>query len=163
SIASPVHRAKSLRLGPLTIADPFLVEMDLAPLAQAFGQPVAGIVGYDLFSRCVVELTLAEDRLELFDPAIPRPGVDRWRRRSPPPPRRPAARAPADAAAARSGAARPRAGGARRPPPAGPGGPPAGPAAAAGGAGWRPGSVSGRQRSTPGRGIAGSNSSRRSS
>jgi hypothetical protein len=68
TVAAKVHRAASLRLGPATIKGVFLVEMDLAPLAAAFGVPVQGIVGYDLFSRACVDLTLADDALALYDP-----------------------------------------------------------------------------------------------
>ena len=69
SVAANVHRAGSLRLGPATITGVYLVEMDLAPLTSAFGLNVQGIVGYDLFSRCAVDLTLAQNKLSLHEPA----------------------------------------------------------------------------------------------
>jgi hypothetical protein len=67
-VAAKVDRAETLRLGPVTISGVNLVEMDLAPLNAAFGRRVHGVVGYDLFSRCVVDLILAEDALMLHDP-----------------------------------------------------------------------------------------------
>jgi hypothetical protein len=45
----------------------FLVAMDLAPLSAAFGLNVQGIIGYDLFSRCAVDLTVARNALSLHD------------------------------------------------------------------------------------------------
>jgi hypothetical protein len=67
-VAAKVDRAETLRLGPVTISRVNLVEMDLAPLNAAFGRRVHGVVGYDLFSRCVVDLILADDTLMLHDP-----------------------------------------------------------------------------------------------
>jgi len=68
TVAAKVHRAGSLTLGAATIKGVFLVEMDLAPLTAAFGLSVQGIIGYDLFSRCAVDLTLAQDTVSLHDP-----------------------------------------------------------------------------------------------
>jgi hypothetical protein len=63
--AAKIHRSETFTLGPVTISGLFLVEMDLAPLNAAFGRSVHGIVGYDLFRRCVIDLTLADDTLVL--------------------------------------------------------------------------------------------------
>jgi len=68
TVAAKVRRAGSLTLGPVTVEGVFLVEMDLAPLSAAFGLGVQGIIGYDLFSRCAVDLTLAQEALSLHDP-----------------------------------------------------------------------------------------------
>lgn len=68
TVAAKVRRARNLTLGPATIKGVFLVEMDLAPLTAAFGLSVQGIVGYDLFSRCAVDLTLAQAALSLHNP-----------------------------------------------------------------------------------------------
>jgi aspartyl protease len=68
TVAAKVDRVGTLGLGPVRISGVNLVEMDLAPLNAAFGRRVEGIIGYELFSRCVVDLTLAEDALTLHDP-----------------------------------------------------------------------------------------------
>jgi hypothetical protein len=68
TVAAKVHRASSFTLGPATIKGMFLAEMDLAPLSAAFGISVQGVVGYDLFSRCALDLTLARDDLSIRDP-----------------------------------------------------------------------------------------------
>ncbi|HEU4405424.1 MAG TPA: hypothetical protein VFS43_09060 [Polyangiaceae bacterium] len=46
----------SLRLGPLSIARPVFVEIELAELGRALGVRLAGVCGYDLFARAIVSL-----------------------------------------------------------------------------------------------------------
>jgi hypothetical protein len=75
---APVYRAKSFGLGPVTIANPTFVEMDFAPLDVALGVTLEGIIGYDLFSRCVVDLTLAENSMTLRVPDDPALGKLPW-------------------------------------------------------------------------------------
>ncbi len=48
--------AGELQLGPLLWSDPIFVELDLGFVSEALGLRVAGIVGYDLFSRAVFEI-----------------------------------------------------------------------------------------------------------
>ena len=50
--------------------------MDLAFLAEPFGRPVQGIVGYDALSRCVATIESAVPRVELF--AIPPASASPW-------------------------------------------------------------------------------------
>src|SRR6185369_12122954 len=47
---------------------PILVAMELGFLGAIFDEPVVGVIGWDLFSRCVAELDLAHETLQLFDP-----------------------------------------------------------------------------------------------
>ena len=68
-VLTQFRQGKHFELGPLRIDDTVYVELDLSFLAPVFGVEVAGICGYDLFARAVVELELAEPRLEIFDPA----------------------------------------------------------------------------------------------
>jgi hypothetical protein len=56
-------------MGPVTLAQPWLVEIDLAPIAEALGTEVRGVCGFDLFRACVVELDLEAPSLRLWDPA----------------------------------------------------------------------------------------------
>lgn len=60
---------KHFELGPLTFDEPLFLELDLAFISQAFGVPIGGIVGYDLFARAVVELESASGRVALVDSA----------------------------------------------------------------------------------------------
>ncbi|MFC1683069.1 pepsin/retropepsin-like aspartic protease family protein [Candidatus Zixiibacteriota bacterium] len=62
------RRGQLLTLGPLEIDEPTFLGIDLAPLAGAFGCDIAGILGYDLFMRCLVELDVQSDSLLLFEP-----------------------------------------------------------------------------------------------
>jgi hypothetical protein len=67
SAISQFRLAKSLKVGPLTLQDPILVEIDLDFLEQYMGVPIAGILGFELFSRCVAEVDFVAPKVELFD------------------------------------------------------------------------------------------------
>jgi len=58
---------ESLTLGPVEIDRPTFLEIDLSPLREAFGMDIAGILGYDLFMRSLVELDVAGDSLRLCE------------------------------------------------------------------------------------------------
>jgi hypothetical protein len=68
SVISGFRQAATLQLGPMTIDDPVFVEIDLAFLTPIFGVETAGICGYDVFARAVVELDLHAETLALHDP-----------------------------------------------------------------------------------------------
>jgi len=59
---------ESLTLGPMEIERPTFLEIDLSPLREAFGMDIAGILGYDLFMRCLVDLDVTGDSLFLYQP-----------------------------------------------------------------------------------------------
>ncbi len=65
---SSIFRAKSLVLGPMTIARPVFVTMGMGNIQMAIGSDVVGIAGYDILARCVAEIALADDSVKLFDP-----------------------------------------------------------------------------------------------
>lgn len=72
-------RAKELVLGPVAIANPTFMGLDLAFLERAFGVEIGGILGYEFFSRCVVELDMQGATIAVHDPAryaLPESG--RW-------------------------------------------------------------------------------------
>jgi Aspartyl protease len=58
-----------LRLGPLTMTRTRYLELDLGFLTKAFGLPVGGIVGRELFARAAVEIDIAGEAVSLHDPA----------------------------------------------------------------------------------------------
>jgi hypothetical protein len=62
-------RATELALGPLTVRDVPLMKTDLSFLRPHLGEDIAGVIGYGVFARCVVELDLAAPRIALRDPA----------------------------------------------------------------------------------------------
>jgi hypothetical protein len=69
STTSDYRRGERFQLGPLVLADPIYGDLDLGFLPPAGSRRLAGIVGYDLFARCVVELEPATPRVVLHDPA----------------------------------------------------------------------------------------------
>ena len=63
------RRGKLFELGRLRFEDPIYVELDLEFLTAAFNETIAGIVGYDLFARSLVEFDPSTGRTHLYDPA----------------------------------------------------------------------------------------------
>lgn len=77
----PTHfwRAKQMRIGPVTVERPSFMELDLAFLEPHFGVPVGGILGYELFMRCVAEVDMTNGAIALHDPAsYSLPTAGRW-------------------------------------------------------------------------------------
>jgi hypothetical protein len=62
------RHAATLKLGPATVANPILVEIDLGAIGNVFGVKLAGIIGYDFLRRCVMELDLTTPKISVFDP-----------------------------------------------------------------------------------------------
>jgi predicted aspartyl protease len=67
--ASPLYRARELRLGPLTCTDHPLMGVDLAFLETHLGEPISGIVGFGVLTRCVAVVDLTTPTIALYDPA----------------------------------------------------------------------------------------------
>lgn len=67
-VTSPLSMPKTFALGPATIHSPVLITLDLAPIGAAIGEDLGGIVGYDLLSRVISEIDLAQGRISLHDP-----------------------------------------------------------------------------------------------
>jgi hypothetical protein len=68
-----------MELGALTLSDPIFMGLDLAFLEPHFGVPVAGILGYELLTRCVAELDMQAASIALHDPAAySLPPTGRW-------------------------------------------------------------------------------------
>lgn len=67
--AGAFYRPSSLTLGPATIESPVMAGTDLSFLNAPMGETIAGVVGYDLLSRCIAEIDLTEGRVALYDPA----------------------------------------------------------------------------------------------
>src|SRR5688572_883437 len=68
STTSSYRRGERFQLGPVVIENPIYGDLDLS-FMQGGGRRVAGIVGYDLLARCVVEIEPASGRIALHDPA----------------------------------------------------------------------------------------------
>ena len=77
------RRGKSFRLGRLTIKDPVYLAVDLSANNAPAGEKRAGVIGYDLLARAVVEFQGTGDRIALCDPARYRLRAGaRWQRLS---------------------------------------------------------------------------------
>lgn len=62
------RKSATFTLGSATIRDLKFVEIDLSQLSAIFRTKIAGIAGYDVFRRSVVELGLKANRLEIHAP-----------------------------------------------------------------------------------------------
>ena len=58
----------SLQLGPVTLEDTVFSVMDLAFLDGPMGGDFAGVLGYGVIARCVVEIDMQAPRIALHDP-----------------------------------------------------------------------------------------------
>jgi hypothetical protein len=63
-----ILRGDTLEIGPLTMKQPYFLEMDLSFVRQAMGPEVVGIIGYDLLSRCIAEINVADGSFNVYDP-----------------------------------------------------------------------------------------------
>ena len=63
-----IFRAGSIAIGPLTMDEPLLIGVDLSPFEPVFGVKLGGIIGYGMFSHCVVEYDIAGPTIVLHDP-----------------------------------------------------------------------------------------------
>ena len=59
----------TLKIGDLSLPDLNVVAIDLAGLSAGLGQPIAGILGYDVFQRYVVEIDYAPGLVSFHEPA----------------------------------------------------------------------------------------------
>ncbi len=64
-----LYRARELALGPLTSHDHPVMLSDLSFLRPHLERDIAGVIGFGVLSRCVVELEIDAPRIALHDPA----------------------------------------------------------------------------------------------
>ena len=76
---SSILQIASVQVGPMIIQNPKAITMDLQFLTNAFGVKIAGIVGYDLFSRCVADFELANNTVRIHDPKKFNLGAGEWK------------------------------------------------------------------------------------
>ncbi len=69
AVEASFRQGSSLQLGPMRLDDPIYVELDLSFLAPIFGVEVAGICGYEIFARAVLDLDLEAVTLSVHDPS----------------------------------------------------------------------------------------------
>ncbi len=68
-VSASFLRARELVIGPVTIAAPLFVTMDLQFLTAPLGEEIGGVLGYGVLARSVTEYDFANARIRLFDPA----------------------------------------------------------------------------------------------
>ncbi len=68
SVTAPYRVGSELQIGPVTMDEPWFIELDLAFLEGPMNARIDGIVGFDLLSRCVADIDLPNGVVELFDP-----------------------------------------------------------------------------------------------
>jgi len=63
------RQGEMFALGPLTVTGTRYLELDLEFLKSAFGVPIGGICGRDLFTRAAVEIEITNETVALHDPS----------------------------------------------------------------------------------------------
>ena len=72
-------RAKSLQVGPMTLANPLFLELDLAGFSKMLGLPIGGICGYDdLIGWAAFKLDLHANTLRVLRPGAPEMAAAEW-------------------------------------------------------------------------------------
>lgn len=69
TIHSNFVRPASFTLGPVTLSDAIMTEIDLSMIGGALGEEIGGIVGFNTIFRCVARVDLALAKVSLHDPA----------------------------------------------------------------------------------------------
>jgi hypothetical protein len=67
-VLSSMRTANSIQVGQVTWTNPVFVEIDLAQIGQMLGIELAGIVGYDLMARGIVEMDTQQNFVAVYEP-----------------------------------------------------------------------------------------------
>jgi hypothetical protein len=77
--ATTFRRAESFEFGPVRLDRTLLVELDLAAIAQALGEPIAGVIGYECFFAGVFEIDVTAPSISVRPTAsFALPATERW-------------------------------------------------------------------------------------
>lgn len=74
-----IRQGKTFQLGRVTFKNPMYLAMDLSDKNAPPGEKRAGLVGYPLLARVVVELTNGGKRIALYEPASYKLSKGNWR------------------------------------------------------------------------------------
>ena len=61
------QRGQELKLGPLTLKRPVFMEMGLDGIVSGAAEPVAGIIGFDVFKSAILSVSEGGDRVNIYD------------------------------------------------------------------------------------------------
>ena len=79
TVTAHFWRADELALGPMSVADPIFMGLDLDFLEPYFGVEVGGILGFEFLARCIAELDMVGASIAIHDPATYElPAGGRW-------------------------------------------------------------------------------------
>lgn len=67
--AATFSRPATLSLGPVTLKDPLMVNLDLAFLEPFMKRKIAGLIGYNFIARCAARVDMTAATVSLYDPA----------------------------------------------------------------------------------------------
>ncbi|MCW5946515.1 MAG: aspartyl protease family protein [Fimbriimonadales bacterium] len=67
-VLSSMRTANSIQVGQVSWTNPIFVEIDLAQIGQMLSVELAGIVGYDLMARGIVEMDTQQNFVAVHDP-----------------------------------------------------------------------------------------------
>lgn len=65
---SPLFRPESLVVGPMTLHDGLLMQLDLSFLTAPLGREIGGIIGFGFLMRSVAEVDMGKGQVALHDP-----------------------------------------------------------------------------------------------
>ncbi|MCC6230591.1 MAG: aspartyl protease family protein [Phycisphaerales bacterium] len=65
---SPLFRPDSLAVGPMTLHDGLLMQLDLSFLTLPLGREIGGIIGFGFLMRSVSEVDMGKGSVALYDP-----------------------------------------------------------------------------------------------
>ncbi|HQR07571.1 MAG TPA: retropepsin-like aspartic protease [Gemmatales bacterium] len=68
TVKTRFSKPDTISLGRATFKDPVVIGLDLAFLSGPMGAKIAGVIGYGVFHRCIVELDMEKNTIALFDP-----------------------------------------------------------------------------------------------
>lgn len=73
-----IRQGKTFQLGRITYRNPIFLAMDLSDRNAPPGEKRAGLIGYPLFARAVLEVTGGGKRIALYDPKNYKLGNGKW-------------------------------------------------------------------------------------
>jgi len=69
TVTSPMLRAKTMTLGPLTTDGPLFIGLEVAQYSAVMGENIAGVIGFPVIWRSVTEFDAETGSVALHDPA----------------------------------------------------------------------------------------------
>lgn len=68
AVQSPVLRARTMQLGPMTMEEPLFIGIDFSGISAAMGEKIAGVIGFPVIWRSVTEFDAELGSVSLHEP-----------------------------------------------------------------------------------------------